>query len=245
MLAIALFLSLDVVTADTPTTTDELTKAVTLMARVGRCGSPTVSPDGKTLAFVCDMRDAPQVWTVPTEGRWPTRVTALDDPVSSVEWSPSGDWLAISVAPGGSMNGQIYLVRPDGTDLKRYTAGRKDNNWLAPWTHGGSALRMSSNVRDGAGMDCYLLVVHERKMEMVAQNPGIGSFEDMSRDNRLALLSRMKSRGSNDVYLVDIGHSAKQNLVLVSFVEGDRVRLISARKATRTERKEYEENVGS
>jgi len=31
----------------------------------------------------------------------------------------------------------------------------------------------------------------------------------------------------------------------VSFVEGDRVRLISARKATRTERKEYEENVGS
>ena len=42
-----------------------------------------------------------------------------------------------------------------------------------------------------------------------------------------------------------IGHSAKQNLVLVSFVEGDRVRSISARKATRTERKEYEENVGS
>ena len=31
-----------------------------------------------------------------------------------------------------------------------------------------------------------------------------------------------------------IGHSAKQNLVLVSFVESDRVRLISARKATRT-----------
>jgi uncharacterized DUF497 family protein len=82
-------------------------------------------------------------------------------------------------------------------------------------------------------------------MEIVAQNLGIGSFEDMSRDNRLALLSRMKSRGSNDVYLVDIGHSAKQNLVLLSFVEGDRVRLISARKATRTERKEYEENVGS
>ncbi len=42
-----------------------------------------------------------------------------------------------------------------------------------------------------------------------------------------------------------IGHSAKHNLILVSFVEDDRVRLISARKATRTERKEYEENVGS
>lgn len=42
-----------------------------------------------------------------------------------------------------------------------------------------------------------------------------------------------------------IGHSNKQNLILVSFVENDRVRLISARKATRMERKDYEENVGS
>ena len=42
-----------------------------------------------------------------------------------------------------------------------------------------------------------------------------------------------------------IGHSNKQNLILVSFLENDRVRLISARKATRTERKDYEENVGS
>ena len=139
-------------------------------------------------------------------------MTALDDPVSSVEWSPSGDWLAISVAPGGGMNGQIYLVRPDGTGLKRYTPGGKDNNWVASWTHDGSALMMSSNVRDGAAMDCYLLAVPDGKMEMVAQNPGIGSLEDMSRDNRLALLSRMKSRGSNDVYLIDLSSKKEVNL---------------------------------
>jgi hypothetical protein len=42
-----------------------------------------------------------------------------------------------------------------------------------------------------------------------------------------------------------IGHSAEQNLVLVSFTSiDDRVRILSARKATRTERKDYEENVG-
>ena len=43
-----------------------------------------------------------------------------------------------------------------------------------------------------------------------------------------------------------IGHSAKQNLMLVSFTaHGNRVRILSARKATRTERKDYEENVSS
>jgi dipeptidyl aminopeptidase/acylaminoacyl peptidase len=158
------------------------------------------------------MSGVPQVWTAATEGSWPTLVTTLEDPVNSVEWSPSSDWLAISVAPGGGMNTQIYLVRPDGTGLKRYTKGGKDNNWLGPWTHDGSALMMSSNVRDGAAMDSYLLVASDGKMKTVAKNPGIGNLEDISRDNRLALVSRMKSRGSNDVYLVDTGSGEEVNL---------------------------------
>jgi dipeptidyl aminopeptidase/acylaminoacyl peptidase len=209
---VVLFSALVVVAADTPTTTDELTTAVTLMARIGRCGSPSFSPNGGTLAFVCDMSGVPQVWTAAAEGGWPTLVTTLEDPVNSVEWSPSTDWLAISVAPGGGMNTQIYLVRPDGTGLKRYTRGGKDNNWLAPWAHDGSALMMSSNVRDGAAMDSYLLIVPDGQLKMVTQNPGIGNLEDMSRDNRLALVSRMKSRGSNDIYLVDTGKGKEVNL---------------------------------
>ena len=209
VIAVVLFSAL--VVADTPTT-DQLTTAVTLMARIGRCGSPSFSPEGKTLAFVCDISGVPQVWTAATEGSWPTLVTSLEDPVSSVEWSPSSDWLAISVAPGGGMNTQIYLVQPDGTGLKRYTPGAKGNNWLSPWTHDGSALMMSSNIRDGAAMDSYLIAVPDGKMKMIAQNPGIGNLEDMSRDNRLALVSRMKSRGSNDLYLVDTGSGKEVNL---------------------------------
>lgn len=40
-----------------------------------------------------------------------------------------------------------------------------------------------------------------------------------------------------------IGHSAKERVVIVSFVEqGPRTRIISARKATKRERQDYEEN---
>ena len=43
-----------------------------------------------------------------------------------------------------------------------------------------------------------------------------------------------------------IGHSAGHQLILVNFTNiDDRVRIFSARKATRRERKDYEENVGS
>jgi len=43
-----------------------------------------------------------------------------------------------------------------------------------------------------------------------------------------------------------IGHSAGHELILVNFTGiDDRVRILSARKATRRERKDYEENIGS
>ena len=192
--------------------TDELTKAVTLMARIGRCGSPSFSPDGETLAFICDLSGSPQVWTAPSAGGWPKQVTSFDDPVSSVEWSPSGEWLAASVAPGGGMNTQIYLLHPDGTQVKRYTKGGKVNNWLGRWTYDSSALMMSANIRDGAAMDSYVVRVTDGKMKLVSQNPGSGTLEDVSRDGKLALVSRTKSRGSNDVYLVETATGQEINL---------------------------------
>ncbi|HEY0745735.1 MAG TPA: S9 family peptidase [Steroidobacteraceae bacterium] len=187
---------------------DELTATVTRMARVGSCFSPSFSPDGQHLAVVCDMSGTPQVWTTPAIGGWPTQVTALEDPVTRVEWSPAGNWLAISVAPGGGMNTQIYLVHPDGSGLKRYSQGGKDNNWLSRWTRGGSALMVSSNVRAGAAMDPYMLDVDNGEMRLVSHSPGMDNFIDASRDNHVALVQRMQSRGNNNVYWIDvIGHT--------------------------------------
>jgi len=210
--AVLLFSALFSSAAETPSASDELTAAVTRMARIGHCSSPTFSPNGKTLAFVCDLTGIPQIWTASSSGGWPNLVTALNDAVGGVEWSPTSDWLAFSVAPGGGMNEQIYLARPDGTQLKRYTPGGKDNNWLGDWTHDGSAVMMSSSVRDSAAMDSYLLAVPQGKMALVAKNPGIGDLQDVSRDNKLALISRMQNRGSNDVYLVDVRSAKEVNL---------------------------------
>jgi dipeptidyl aminopeptidase/acylaminoacyl peptidase len=186
---------------------EELTATVTRMARVGSCFSPSFSPDGRNLAVICDLSGTPQVWTTPSSGGWPTQVTALEDPVTRVEWAPTGNWLAISVAPGGGMNTQIYLLRPDGSGLKRYSQGGKDNNWLSGWTHGGSTLMVSSNVRNGAAMDPYLLGIDGR-MQLVSNSPGMDNFIDASGDGRVALVQRMQSRGNNNIYLVNsVGHT--------------------------------------
>ena len=45
-----------------------LERSVALLARIGRCGSPSFSPDGARLAFVSDLTGTPQVWTVAAGG---------------------------------------------------------------------------------------------------------------------------------------------------------------------------------
>jgi uncharacterized DUF497 family protein len=51
---------------------------------------------------------------------------------------------------------------------------------------------------------------------------------------------------SDEFREIIIGNSAAQHLILVNFIETEeRVRIISARKATRREREDYEENVSS
>ena len=192
--------------------TDDLERSVALMAKIGSATSPSFSPDGRTIAYVTNLGGLPQVWTVDAAGGYPQLVTALDDPVGFVEWSPDGVWLAFTLAPGGGMNEQVYLVRPDGTGMKRLTEGGKETNRLGPWSHDGTLLVLGSNKRSGAAIDSYVYDVASGASRLATENRGIGGYEDLSRDKKFALLNRLVNRGDNDLYLVDLA-SGRETLL--------------------------------
>jgi dipeptidyl aminopeptidase/acylaminoacyl peptidase len=181
---------------------DELERSVALMAKTGSCFSPSFSPDGTRIAFISNMSGVPQVYTMPSGGGFPEQVTALDDPVEGMMWSPAGDLLAIQVAPGGGLNSQVYVLKPDGSQLRRLTDGGKENNFLDRWSPDGKVLAISSNRRDPATTDSYFVDVATGKMRMIAQNKGVGGVMDISEDNGLVILNRLINRGDNNLFLV-------------------------------------------
>lgn len=191
---------------------DELEAEVARLARVGSCGSPSFSPDFREVAVVCDLSGVPQVWLVDVRGGWPLQVTTLEDPVGGVRWSPDGQWLAFSLAPGGGMNQQLYLVRPDGTELRRLTDGGKENNWLGPWSRDAKLLGFSSNRREAAAMDAWIHRIESGATALVARNPGVGQLTDLDPDRHRGVLSRVRSRGDNDLFLVDL-ESGRETLL--------------------------------
>lgn len=137
----------------------------------------------------------------PAAGGWPRQVTAGSDPVNAVRWSPAGDWLAYSVLPGGGLNAQIYVARPDGSAVRRLTDDGKDNNWLGEWTDDGRFLTITSNRRSPATMDVYLVEPSTGRLDRLADLEGVG--DGTSRDGRRLLLTRLRNRGDNDLYLLD------------------------------------------
>jgi len=217
-IAAGLFLSLFLLPASfsgavvPPAPPEDLERTVALMARIGSCSSPSFSPDGKRIVFVSNLNGIPQLWMMPVEGGFPTLVTAFDDPVGFVSWSPDGAWLAFNVAPGGGFNEQIYVVRPDGTGLRRLTEGGKENNFLGDWTHDGRFLTFSSNRRSAASTDSYLLDVATGTMKMVAENRGTGGINDVSRDGKYAVVSRLINRGNNDLFLINLSSGKESKL---------------------------------
>ena len=131
-------------------------------------------------------------------------VTNGDDPVTEQQWSPASDWIAVGIAPGGGLNTQIYLVKPDGTGMKLLTLGGSDNNGFDAWTDDGKRIAIDSNRNDPASRDSFMIDVATGETKLVAKNPGVGGIEGISRDGKRALLSRLKNRGDNNLYLLDL-----------------------------------------
>jgi Tol biopolymer transport system component len=187
-----------------PNAASDVAATVARMARIGSASRPSFSPDGKWLSYISNISGMPQVWIVPTAGGYPRMATNSDDPVVDAEWSPASDWLAVTIAPGGGLNTQVYVVKPDGTGMRRLTDGGKDNNGFDAWTEDGTKIAIDSSRQDPAARDSFLIDVASGEIKLVAKNPGVGSISNISNNGKRALLGRLRNRGDNNLYALDL-----------------------------------------
>jgi dipeptidyl aminopeptidase/acylaminoacyl peptidase len=182
---------------------------VAAIASIRSAGSATFSPDGKRLAYISNASGAPQVWVVPAAGGEAVQVTRLTDPVQAVAWSPTADWLAYAVAPGGGLNVQVYVARADGSEAKMVTAGGAVNNRLYGWSHDGRWLGIGTNRLSPTEMDAFLIDPATGESRAVGSGKGLDTITDVSVDGRFAVISRLVSRGDNNLILVNLASGAE------------------------------------
>ena len=187
---------------------DSALARVAALGRINSANSPTLSPDGQSIAYLTNISGSPQIWIRSLRaGSEPRQLTDLPDPVGNVFWSPRGDWLAYTVAPGGGLNTQIWLVKPDGTGSRRLTPGGKDNNALFGWTRDGARLRVNSNKDHSAAQDAALIDVATGKWTSVTSDRGINYLADVRGDH--AVVGRLLGRGDSNLFAIDLRTGAE------------------------------------
>jgi Tol biopolymer transport system component len=87
--------------------------------------APSLSPDGERVAFLHSARDDGRydIWVGDVDAANAEQVTTTRN-ISDVSWAPKGDWLAyVQNWSDETLEGQIALVHPDGTDAHVLTRG--------------------------------------------------------------------------------------------------------------------------
>ena len=94
---------------------------------------PTWSPRGDRIAFTANQDSDSDIFTINVDGTDPRRLTASPGNDAHSAWSPDGAWIAFTSSRGGFKDeavlhaynaqpyGDLYVMRPDGSDVRRLT----------------------------------------------------------------------------------------------------------------------------
>ena len=95
---------------------------------------PHLSPDSRTLVFHSNRNGRQAIWVADGNGEKPRLLfdggAAGSDPATPV-WSPDGRQIAFAMKPAGATDeneSEIYLMRPDGSGVRRLTNAAGDDS---------------------------------------------------------------------------------------------------------------------
>jgi dipeptidyl aminopeptidase/acylaminoacyl peptidase len=167
------------------------------------CTSPALAPDGNTLAVVSDRDGTPRVWLIPLDQPGPpVRLDTGEDYVRMVSWSPDGEWLCLTTAPGGGERTVVRALHPDSSDARIVAGSLAGVASISCWQPGGHIVGLAqSSVADPAMLDAYALDVCSGRRRYLASGPA-ATVCTFSHDGRYAVL-RLGARGARRLLLVD------------------------------------------
>ncbi len=204
------------------------------LLNVHRASSPTVSPDGRTVAFLSDASGLPQAWSATAsadgapEASW-RRVVTDPERMQFVRFTSDGRWLFLGRDHGGDENTQLLRVAPSGGAPTDITAAPEIKHLFGALSDDGRWLAYASNARSRGDFDVYVRPAGEdpaaprRVMEATGHHEAVA----FSHDGRLLAALEERSSFDQDVFVIDVAAGTSRN-VTAHQGEGD-VRYMSPR----------------
>jgi Tol biopolymer transport system component len=93
--------------------------------------APDWSPDSQEIVFVSDRRAYNDLYIMAADGGGERAVLVRDVSAAELDpvWSPDGQWIAFSSNRASAIY-DVFVIRPDGTELQRLTTGDGDTRYV-------------------------------------------------------------------------------------------------------------------
>ncbi|NQY17825.1 MAG: PD40 domain-containing protein, partial [Alteromonas sp.] len=120
---------------------------------------PSISPDGKHIAFISDKDGLSNVWVMDIDGSNLRQVTKeKSNLIHSPKWSPDGEYLVVTKGIMSSRSipaGEIWIYHKsggDGLQIKARNSGKRDQQNIADpvFSHDGKYIYFTENTVPGA-----------------------------------------------------------------------------------------------
>jgi dipeptidyl aminopeptidase/acylaminoacyl peptidase len=165
--------------------------------------SPSLSPDGRRVAYRTTTSGSPQLWVVDATGGAPEQLT-YGESVTFHEWSPTGDWIVYGSDRGGNEREGYYLISPDGTRERELLASSDAFREFGGFTRDGRYLTYGTTARNGRDFDIHVIDVATKEDRGVFRGR-MGLYPVSWRpDGGAVILTEARGEDANDVYLLDV-----------------------------------------
>ncbi len=179
----------------------------------GFLAAPTWSPDGTRLAFVSDRDGHDDIWSMNSDGSDPVNLTPDEAKDHSPAWSPDGEWIAFA-SVRDSLYWEIYLMRPDGSEVRRLTWWDDASDLWPSWSPDGTRLVFASK-RDG-NWEIYIMDRDGANLVRLTDHPADDTNPAWSPDGgRIAFVSTRD--GFPDIYIMPVVGGEAVNITQAPF----------------------------
>jgi TolB protein len=174
----------------------------------GFLSAPSWSPDGAQLAFAADREGVTDIWLMDLEGDNQVNLTQDEAKDHSPAWSPDGDWIAFA-SLRDSLYWELYLMRVDGTEVRRLTWWEDASDLSPTWSPDGSRLAFASK-RDG-NWEIYTMDRDGGNLVRLTDHPDDDTNPAWSPDGgRIAFVSTRE--GYAEIYILPVAGGEPINI---------------------------------
>lgn len=160
--------------------------------------SPTVSPDGRWIAFARSLRGNLEIFRIHRDGTQLRRLTTSGGIDTNPAWSPRGEQIAFTSSRSGSP--QIYVMNTDGKNVRRISFQSNYNDGAA-WDPEARFLVYASRTRDGRRFDIVKVDLQTGEQSTLTASPGSHEAPTYSPDGRFIAYESSRS-GRKQIYVM-------------------------------------------